>query len=131
MYLFTLGECIELEQRLNVFPARQRTNFTDIREIDHFGKTLSRSIAEDRPLHVSRLELAASHSNCASLIDESLRNVHRLSISFGKAKGDVDLIVGSRFTYPLHLWAINLERVLHILNAKVEVYWSRPSRWSA
>lgn len=51
MNLFALRKSVVLEQRLDMLPAGQSTDFADIRDIDDLGKTAARCIAENSSFH--------------------------------------------------------------------------------
>jgi hypothetical protein len=74
MNVFLLREREILQQRLDMFPARQVPNSTKWKLRDT-REALSRSIAKNSPLHVSRLHLATVRFNLSIRSDAHLGNV--------------------------------------------------------
>lgn len=65
---------IILEQRLSVFPTRQRSHSSYIR-LNHIVQTASRPVTKDGPLHVGGFDLASAHLDLAITPDQALRDV--------------------------------------------------------
>ncbi len=127
VYLLTLGESVILEQRLDVFPARQAADLSNIRNVNDFCKAAARCISKDSPFHMRGLHLTPGHSKLPGVVNESLGDVDRVAISLRETERDIDLVFGSGFTDLFHLGAFNLERVLDIFDIEVEVYGSTPA----
>ena len=102
MDVFSLRVGLKLEQRLDMFPARERSN-TRKRQARDTAKYMPRRIPKDRPLHVRGLHLAPVALDLSVRADDGLRNVDGIVVVFGKAQRDGDLVVARARTDRFHL----------------------------
>jgi hypothetical protein len=127
MNLLTLRESIELEQRLDVLPASEASDFTDFRDVDDGSQALAAGcVAEDRSLHVRGFHLAALHRHLAGGRDRGLGDVDALAVALGEAERDCDLVLGGGGLDDGELGAVESEAVLDVLDAEVEVDGAAP-----
>lgn len=126
MDLFTLGVSVIAQERLRVFPARQRAHFANTRLVDDIQERSTTAIAVDRALSVCGLDLAAVHLDFAVFADEGLREVQRVVVVFGVPQADGDLVRCCAFADLVHFCRVAAERVLHVLAYHVEVDGALP-----
>ena len=117
MDLLLLHVRVVLEQRLGVLPARQRAHLTDIK-LNDIDKARAGGVPENGSLHVSRLQLPATHADRASCVDQTLCYIHGTAVALGKAQADDDVVCGGASADRTHLGRVHSERVFDVLDCK-------------
>lgn len=125
MDLLLLRNRIELEQRLDMFPAAERAHSRK-RQLRHTLQTVTRRISKDGTFHVRRLHLATVHLDLAVGANGDLRNVEGVVVVFGEAEGDGDVGAAGAFLNHAHLRAVDGDCVFDVFDVCLKVEEAAP-----
>ena len=115
-----------LQQWLRVFPTRQRTNSTNLLDLNHVLQRIPCCIPKYSALHVCRLQFSSGHLELARSRYDSLCDVEGVLVILRETQAYGNVAFCSCGADSAHLGGVDSETVLHIRCLKVEVHWPRP-----
>lgn len=112
--LLPQADGVELEQRLNMLPAAERSYAAYAIDIAYVVEARTTRITVYCTLHMRGLELAALHDDSTGGGDGALRDVERVVVVLGESKDDCDVGFASGSADLRHLWGVVGERVFDV-----------------
>lgn len=91
MDLLAQARRMVLQQRLAMFPARQRAHAAHALDVHHVVQAGAARVPEHGAFHVRGLEFAALHDDLALGGDDALRDVQAVVVVLGEAEDDGDV----------------------------------------
>lgn len=118
--LLALRICVVLQQRLDVLPARESADATDIR-IRDTTQTIPGGVTKDSAFHVRGLELLSGHEGLPVGVDGRLRDVQTIVDILGEAEHNNDFVCSSGGLDLSHLRRVYFQRIPHVCSCHLWV----------
>lgn len=124
--LLALRICVVFQQRLDVFPARESADASNVR-IHDTAKTITGRVTKDSSLHMRGLDFLSGHEDLPVGVNSRLRDIQTIVDILREAEHDDDFVRGGGGLDLGHLRGVELQRVAHVCCCHLWVNRAIPS----